>query len=184
MTNKIKWFTLIELMIVIAIMSILAISATSLNFNKKTTTEKRDKFLAKIVSIIDTEKLNSKAWKGVFINTKIENPTFSEINISSWIININYFTWSDINNMNLIWTWETLNYPFFWDDSYSIKSIEYENKDQSSTWTLTDLNIIFDNIWNNIIFSWTTWVITKINVWYNKEYKTIYFDKRSWKINF
>jgi prepilin-type N-terminal cleavage/methylation domain-containing protein len=62
MRDKNKWFTLIEIMVVIAILSILAIMATSLNFNKKTTMEKRDKILNNIVSIIDTEKLNSKAW--------------------------------------------------------------------------------------------------------------------------
>lgn len=176
-------------MVVIAIVSILAVSATGFNFNKKTDIEKRNNLLNKITSIIDTEKLNSKAWKWINTSsTNIINPTFSEINVFTWGMDIYYFTWTTIDSN--IFTWTTFKLPFFWDTKYNIKSIDYKNID-SSTWTLNNLQIIFDNIWNNIIFSWSDSsgnpqipIIISITAWYSNEYKTIIFDKRTWKIGF
>ena len=174
--NK-KWYTLIEILVVIAIIWILAISAPSFNFNKKTWSEKRDKFLNAIVSVIDTEKLNSKAWKWVPSWTSMMNPIKSVISISSSSIIVNYYTWATAI------PWPTMNTPFFWDPWYSITSLIPLNSAWNPLAGVANIDITFDNILNNTTFS-TAWVILKINAWYNGDNKTIYFDRRTWKINF
>jgi len=47
-------------MIVITIMSILSLMATNFDFNKKSSKEKNDRFVNKVISTIDTEKINIK----------------------------------------------------------------------------------------------------------------------------
>lgn len=54
-----KGFTLIELMVVIAIMGLLAMTVMNFDFNKKTDIEKRDRFVQKIESIIHSTLLST-----------------------------------------------------------------------------------------------------------------------------
>ena len=56
--NK-KAFTIIELLVVVAIMGILAIMVNTINFSQKTDAEKRDRMASKVASLINAEKLNA-----------------------------------------------------------------------------------------------------------------------------
>ena len=60
-----KGFTLIELMVVIAIIGLLAMVVTNFDFNKKTDIEKRDRLVQKIESMLQTSKLAMLSGKGI-----------------------------------------------------------------------------------------------------------------------
>jgi len=187
-----KWFTLAEIMIVITIMSILSLMATNFDFNKKSSREKRDWLINKIISTIDTEKINIKIWRWIKTWTNIINPDFTKISISSWSVNIKYYTWSSITSLNFIWTWSEIKFPFLWEKLYDINSIDFYSSSDSllnttSSWKMLDIFLAPDNIY----LSWNTidntsylnnLVKFKIKLWYKPEYKIIEFDRRTWKI--
>ncbi|EKD65913.1 MAG: hypothetical protein ACD_49C00076G0009 [uncultured bacterium (gcode 4)] len=192
MKNNKSWFTLAEIMIVITIMSILSLMATNFDFNKKSSREKMDRFVNKVISTIDTEKINIKIWRWIKSWTSIINPDFTKISISSWSINIKYYTGSNINSLNLLWTWSEIKYPYFWENLYTIKSIDFFSSSEtllntSSSWKTLEIFLAPDNItlsWSTISgtsYS-STFVKFKIKLWYQPNFKTIEFDKRTWKI--
>jgi len=192
MKNNKSWFTLAEIMIVITIMSILSVMATNFDFNKKSSREKMDRFVNKIISTIDTEKINIKIWRGIKSWANTINPDFTKISISSWSINVKYYTGSSVTTLNLLWTWSEIKYPYFWENLYTIKSIDFFSSSGtllniSSSWKTLEIFLAPDNI----ILSWSTinntpylstFVKFKIKLWYQPNFKTIEFDKRTWKI--
>lgn len=172
--NK-KGFTIIELLVIIAIIGIISLLVMNFDFNKKTSIEKSDRIINKISSILKTEIFNSQAWKWVEFWSWIMIPDYREININTWNIVINYI-WSKTL------TWEIFSYPFYLEKLYEIKSLDYELKD-SSTWTITQpFSIILSN-WN-ISFSWSDSQAVKliIRAWYKPIYKTLKLDRRAWTI--
>lgn len=192
MKNDKKWFTLAEIMIVIAIMSILSLMATNFDFNKKNSKEKNDRFVNKVISTIDTEKINIKIWRWIKSWANMINPDFTKITISTGSINVKYYTGSNITSLNFLWTWSEIKFPFFWDKLYTINFIDfYDSSDTqlntTSSWKTLDIFLAPDNI----TLSWTTvggpsysdkLVKFRIKLWYRPEYKTIEFDKRTWKL--
>jgi prepilin-type N-terminal cleavage/methylation domain-containing protein len=58
-TRKSAAFTLIEILVVISIMGILAVTASGFNFNKKTEIEKRDRFVSSISNLINKAKTDA-----------------------------------------------------------------------------------------------------------------------------
>lgn len=190
MKNNKKWFTLAEIMIVITIMSILSLMATNFDFNKKSSKEKNDRFVNKVISIIDTEKINIKIWRWIKSWTNMINPDFTKISISTGSISVKYYTGSSINSLNFLWTWSEIKFPYYWDKLYDIKSISFLDKSEnllSLSWKTLDIFLAPDNI----TLSWTSidntsyssnFIKFRINLWYKPEYKTIEFDKRTWKL--
>lgn len=184
-----KAFTLIEIVIVIALIWLSALFMPTIDFNKKTEREKRDRFSNVIVSTIKTELANSVSWRWFIDGTVVKNPDYSYIIIKDNTI------WSLYSLPSwIIKTWLYLQTPFMDQDvNYKINKIDYIKKDNStgsvvlSTW----LKIVFKN-WE-ASFSWiTSWddaVAIKITAWYadtwtlDPYYNDIYFDRRSWAIN-
>lgn len=169
-------FTLVEIMVVIAIIWILALLSTNFDFNKKTSIEKWWRMINKLSSILKTEFFNSQAWKWVEFWSWIVIPDSREIHIGTWNITINYI-W------NKTLTWEIFSYPFFWESPYNIKNINYIAKD-GSTWSISYPFSIVINNWN-ISFSWSNSTETgairlSITAWFSLDYRTLELDRRTW----
>ena len=118
-----KGFTLIELLVVIAIIAILTTMVMSFDFNKKTDTEKQDRFTQKIASMIRSTHLSTLSGRGIKSGTKIINPTSTRILVSTGSVGVYYYSGSTI-----IGTGEVMNRPFFGDTGYGIENIYLKGK--------------------------------------------------------
>lgn len=91
-----KGFTLIELMVVIAIIALLAIMMLNFDFNKKTDSEKRDRITTKIGSLLQSNKMTMISGKGINAGTGIVNPTSIRLEFSSGAIVTSYYSGTGI----------------------------------------------------------------------------------------
>lgn len=144
--KKTQWFTLIELLITIAIITILFWAANQLDFNRIGNNERIQIFNTKILSHYETIRNNALLWK--WIDTTIEVPDKWKIEYSitgSWVINSQYSTgsWIDFNEY-------TPNIP----EKYSIENIacfDLDGNVADNNWPQAE--IIFD--WNDISLNGT-----------------------------
>jgi len=179
--NKISsfWFTLIELMVAIAIIGIIALSSTSLNFNKLSNGEKLKINNNKIVSTIETIRNNSLMWRWIWIN--LINPKYWRIDFTktgSWKMLVSYNSWwLDISlpEKNIIFN----NWYYIYSITCSNLSWSFNNN--TSSW------VLFIS-WDNITWSWTIWcndTRTKkleIITWYRNLTWSILINTVSWLI--
>lgn len=149
MKKNIYWFTFIELLVFIAILSIITLWISKINFNYLIDKKKFITFNNNIISNIESIRNNSLYWKAFswwiywFIN-----PKRSILTIKTW-------SWND--SFILIHSWSSLIY----DNSYTIdftnKWSIYKIDCKSITWTILDSNktvvdLIFEG--SNLSLSW------------------------------
>lgn len=175
-------FTLIEIMVVIALLWLMILIWLNFDFNKKNNTEKSERMINRIISIIDKSKIDSITWRWIYMSWVIYNPEEIVIDIFTWSISTIY-SWSLITTM----TWEIFGNPFFGEDKYEILKIEWFSKNWSSLWELKNLKIRFQ--WENTIFEWTDtsnnlldskeFMWFEISAWFSKIKKRLLFDRRN-----
>lgn len=83
-------FTLIEIMVVIALIGIMAISAVSFNFNAKSAIEKRDRLVESIIHLIDKAKTDAMLGRGILSGGTIVSPDSTELSLSTTNLAIRY----------------------------------------------------------------------------------------------
>ena len=182
-----KAFTLIEMLVVIAIIWTMAMMMNEFDFNRQSDTEKRDRMVNMVSSIINAEKINAITWKSIKSWSSIINYDYSSLKMSSSWMTIRYLN----SAKSLIVAWTSFTPPFFKDNGYKIDSIVYKRIDES-TLTWWSVEIIFDRISNNISFSWvlsdnitqmpTNTISLDITAWYKDQLRHITFDYRTWKL--
>ncbi len=173
-----KGFTLIELMVVIAIMGILGVMVSSFDFNKKTDVEKRDRFVEKVSSIMHSNNIAMTSGKGIKMGVNIVNPTSIQMVFSSGAIITNYYSGTDIIGVG-----DSLTSPFFGETGYNIGNFYYINKDASTGSVVNPFNIIYSP-GGNISFSGAdigidTAVQIGMDVGFHAMKYNVTFDKRS-----
>ena len=172
-----KGFTLIELMVVVALIGMLAVVGSSFDFNKKGDVEKRDRFIAKIESMMHTSKIAMTSGKGILSGVTIINPDSIKIIFSTWAIVTNYFD----SGGAVIWTGEVMTSPFYWEIGYNIANFYWKDK-TSLTGSVTNLTTIFSNN-GEIYFTGSAShlssdVIIGMTIGYHTTKKILEFDKR------
>jgi len=167
--KKTQWFTLIELLITIAIITILFWAANQLNFNRIGNNERIQIFNTKILSHYETIRNNALLWK--WVNTDLFTPDSWKIlynSSGSWSITTQYLsgaTWvnyttinptipgnhsiTDIHCLNLAWTNA--------ENSWNIAEIIFSGNDITLWWKCTNQarNITFQTnfVWLNNTFN-------------------------------
>lgn len=131
-------FTLIEMLVVIAIISILATMMISLDFNRNTATLRRDRLVSKILSVIEGARLDAISGKSI-PGKSIDSiqVTFSTGGTEGAVL-VQYLEGEDV-----VGTGEVLKSPFFADPNYSIKDILWSNADRSVTGSIQSGSLIF-----------------------------------------
>ena len=154
--NKLKinkfWFTLIELMVWIAIVSILLLWVSNINFNTITNQEKLRDFNNWIITNIETVRNYALLWKWESVSTIIPESWHIDIaKVWSW--------WYMSTSYNSGWTLYSspqfyINFTW-WYIIESIRCLEYDNTeihlfDETTDWIWS---LIFK--WGNISWSWS-----------------------------
>lgn len=144
-SRNINGFTLIELMVVIAIIWILFAGSKGLNFNKISDQQKLTLFNQQIISQFEKIRNNTLLWKWIDANIWVPDSWMLEYsNTWSWQIDVQYLSGS---------TW----LPYSSDsittsEFYEISNINCEDLSWSNAWSWTSEVIIR---WNNLTLSWS-----------------------------
>jgi len=138
-----KAFTLIELLLVLFIISLWIIWATSLNFNSLNDQQKLGIFSNKIVTAF--EEIRSNALLGKWIWTSLEVPEKWKIEFApSWTGTIQTFYnngfWVLHNNINI-------------ETNFKIEEIVCSSIDWSFTWSISGTGII-EIEWKDLTLTW------------------------------
>lgn len=144
--KNIKAFTLIELLVWIAIISILLLSASSIDFNRLNSKQKLEIFTNEIKTNFERVRNNSLAWKWVWTNLIIPDKWVIEYSkTNSWTVTTKAYSWSSIiSSENLLFK-----------DKIYISQIKYWNINQ---WPITELSSwtwIIEIIWWNLNLTWS-----------------------------
>ncbi len=138
--NIIKAFTLVELLIVIALISIIFLTMSSLDFSSLSDKQKAEIFASKVVSKIEEARNNALVWKEVEdkIPKRWKVDIHSSTGSNNWAVETYYLVWNSWNKFDEL----KINTKV-----EKIKSLKCWDSETSSTWI-----IIFEN--NNSSFSW------------------------------
>jgi len=141
------WFTLIEILVAIAIVAIIALSSTKFNFNNVSNKQKLKTFNNNIVSNIEIIRNNSLMWRGVW--TSLIIPKSWRIDFSkswSWKILVSYSSWwTDYPEKNIVFNW---GYYLNTINCFKINDKLLDTFTWSTLWTWT---LIVS--WNSITWS-------------------------------
>lgn len=176
--NK-NWFTLIEIIVVIAIIWVLIVWASRINFNPQIDKQNSDMFTNNIFSNIETIRNNSLLWKWMWSWVKMFYP-------EKWVVNISK-TWSwKIENFYQSW-WISYNYKEininFINDFWKISEIKC--RDINWNWYEIINNIDIEFSGKNITLSWCTYPndkLLELTTNYKSFSKTIKLSKVTWLI--
>ena len=164
-----KAFTLLEIMVVIALIWIIAFAVSKFNFNGLTNRQKLDSFFYKIKTNIETIQNNALIWKAIKNWTDAFVPEKWKIDFNnswSWKIISNYYDWSQYKffskiipkkfySIKIYNNWNLLN------DTWSLL-IEWWNL--SLTWINTNNKILeitakYKNFEKKFTINTISWVI-------------------------
>lgn len=138
-----KAFTLIELLLVLFIISLWIIWASSLNFNSLNDQQKLGIFSNKIVTAFEEIRSNALLWKAVGVNLEIPEKWKIEFS-TSWSGNIqtyyNNWTWVSYENINI-------------ETNYKVQELVCSSIDESFTGSISATGII-EIEWKDITLTW------------------------------
>lgn len=179
-TSK-KAFTLIELLVAITIITILALWATSLDFNRLSNKQKLEIFTNSIKTNYESIRNNALEWKWIWTNLDIPKKWKMDFSTSnSWTVvtsySIDWTSWiwaSNIDMQNIYWISSIRCLETDWSIDNSLFDTE--------TWSI-------EISWINIELWWDcnndSSKILQITFW-NKinEYKTLEINTLNWLVN-
>lgn len=168
--NK-KWLTLIEILVVVALIWILAVGLSKINFNPLMDKQKSLAFSDEIINNIESLRNNSLYWKWVGSGS-FTHPT-------KWVISVLTGSWQD-NFQAKYTTWAWLQI----DDNYRVNFIPHAeinkmvcyNTTKTLSWSTNSLDIEIS--WSTISLSGCTfsWTIAEISAKYKQFEQSIWIN--------
>ena len=174
--NKISAFTLIELIVVIAVIWVIALWVTRIDFNRVSDQQRIDIFTNEVASKIETVRNNALIWKWVWVN--VETP-------DSWeIIASNTWSGSVQTSYDVGGTLTVSNeYSVTPNDLYEITDLnclQLDDTTESITW-----DIVIDIDGNDMTLSGCSddnYKILEITTQYKNLSKTVRVNTLSWLV--
>lgn len=170
-------FTLIELMVVIAIIAFMALAITQIDFNRMSDNQRVDLFTNEIVSKLETIRNNALIGKWVWVN--IETPDL-------WNIQVDDTGSGSITSSYRVWVIST-NYPELsvnpsaWYDISEIKCLQLDGTSEDVVWTIT-LPINGNKFEGLLWCSNTNYKVLEFTAGYKSFENTISINTLSWLI--
>lgn len=152
------WFTLIELLIAIAIISIMTLSISSINYDRLSSKQKNEIFINKIKT--DFETIRNYSLSGKWIWTELIVPEKWQIdfsNTSSWKIETKYMSgWT-------LYTYNNLNF-IDWKEISFIKCLRLNKTEDNE---ITSWTWIIKIEWDKLILTWSCNITTSkiLQIW-------------------
>ncbi len=180
--NTLKAFTLIELLVVIAIIAILALWIGNMNFASISDKQSLDRWVSKIVSIIEQMRNDALSWKSAD-NTGFV-PEFRTI-----VILKDFLPEFETLYKDSSWTDKKVTYSSSVLHWVSILKTTCSKLDWSSAQTVTGISTIIYNGADTsfILLGWCSPIqqfpLLTITVWYKSLSKNIYINKINWLIS-
>lgn len=184
MNYKKKAFTLIELIVWIAIIAIITLWITKLYWSNIPDKQKLDLFTNKIIWIIDSVKNYSLVWKWIW--NDLETPKYFRIELSTWVLSAGTFTWSYLKTYYNTWSSDVLYDEMTiktFNEFYNIRSLKCQKLDLSGDEYISKISVIFK--WSSASFSWCSdnyHKIVDINLWYKWFNKIIRLNALNWVV--
>lgn len=163
-----KWFTLVELLVVIALIMIILLWMNSWNFNKLSNEQRAEKFANRIISEIEELRDNMISWKGFLDWSKISFDSIVVFTIDNQNIKKIYresnktIILKKDEKEKIVWQYIKNNNKFIKKDSITL---DFNHKNSIITIDNREINKAL-----------------KIKVWYNNECYDIDVDRISWLI--
>lgn len=110
-------FTLVELLVVVAIIGILSVGISGIDFNGMSSRQKRDRFANGIVSLFRNEITKNSTGKAIRSGTTFTFPTKTLIVLDRTEIRTEYYSGSTLQNKDVFST-----APFYGEDKYDLVS--------------------------------------------------------------
>jgi type II secretory pathway pseudopilin PulG len=167
-------FTLLEIMVVVALLWIATLWITQLNFNSLSNKQRLDWFFYKIKTNIETVKNNVLIWREIKDWTETITSSRWQIdfnNSGSWIIKTYYYNTSGTKKSYSLWKYDIIP-----EKGYAIVV--------SNSWSsITDTGSILIN-WGNLTLTWitTTNKVLEIKTKYQWLEKVFTINTVSWVI--
>lgn len=174
--TKQKAFTLVELLVIIAIIGIIVSAWTQINVNNIWDDNRLIIFNNKIISQYETLRNNALLWK--WIDSDIGVPEAWKLSYSlsaSWTITPSYSSWASW----ISYSGAILTTPNF----YELQNIECLDLSKSLVWTWSNAEIIIN--WNDFSLWWDcVWSskILKFSTKFKNDTADIYINTINWLI--
>lgn len=146
-----KWFTLIELIIVIWLLAIMWVLSSNLDFGKMTNKQNSLMFSNSIYSNIETLRTNSLLGKWIFDGVEIIHPKKWSIQISTWSTN------------STIQGFYSTGWALQKHKDFNVNFVNTTSKislltcyNISKTTAIAKTNVDLEIIWNALTLSWCT----------------------------
>ena len=160
--NNFNAFTLIELMVVIAIIAILILGSNFLSFNKVSNKQKLETNVIRINSHFEEIRNNALLWKWIWTNLFVPEEYKIEFSTTwSWIIKNTYLSWWIYYDYNLFE--KNINFSDRFDSISEIKCFKLNTLTAENTfnsWSTNTWTIFIK--WANMTLSWSCNATTKI----------------------
>ena len=187
MNYKKKAFTLIELIVWIAIIAIITLWITKLYWSNIPDKQKLDLFTNKIIWIIDSVKNYALVWKWIWNN--LDTPKYFKIELSTGTLSAGTFTWSYLQTYYSTWSnvdviYDEMSIKSF-NEFYNINSIQCKKIDLSDPKDAIDGIVSISFEWSNATLSWCTdnyHKIVDIELYYKSFRKVIRLNALSWVV--
>lgn len=178
--NQNKAFTLMELLAWIAIIAIIILWTTNIDYNRLTSKQKIEIFSNKIITTFESIRNSTLTWKSISANFEVpEKMRIEYSNAWSWTITISSYDWTSWSNYDT-------NNDILFGQGYTIWNMRCLKLDLNVDSTITWWTWTIEFEWINMTLTWACSGDAKIlemEINYSAFTKILQINTLNWLVN-